>query len=307
VLTKIDGTNYNTQWETPAAAVMLPQSLLETMDPLDNSSTRFNLQTNVAPSISSTNSTIIEFQSEQNLTGSEPINTSWLASLRHTNSGSADVGRSGVITSYQQVGNGVDPVTLSTQQVIDSYVTIQAGSDIGSAQAWQHSINAPAGTTVGGVGFVREASQIDHMTGSYNGFEIQGAFGGIDGVYRGFLDNSAITNVDGGVQNFRTTNTWATVTGGIDQFAAAPTIGTANSTINTFADYTNVGNMPTLNTNYTSLNFGPNIAGSTYGFTSFSTHPQVDTVHKDFNAWEDGSNVTTVGRNVNFVNLHPNF
>lgn len=292
-------------WLTPPDP-NLPQALGETLDPLDSSSTRYNIQTTVTPSIDSPSSTIVELQAEQNLTGTHPINTSWLASLRHTNSGSADEGRSGIMTSYQQVGNGTDPVTLSTQQIFDSYVAVQAGSDIGSAQAWQHSINAPAGTTVGNVGFIREASTIDHVTASYNGVEVQGSFGDIDGIYRGFLDNSAITNVDGGIQNFRTANTWTMVTGGIDQFAAAPTIGTANSTINTFADYTQVGNMPTLNTNYTSLNFGPSLTGSTYGFNSFSTHPQVATVLRDFNAWEDGSNVTTVGRNVNFMNHHPN-
>lgn len=297
----------NLSWDSSVGT--LPQNYVETLDPLDTSSTRFNIESNIVPSIDSSGSNLTELQVSSFLTGAEPVLGVTSLKINNTNTGSGNESYNYVITADQDVGNGTDPITIDNLSLIQGSGTIAANVTVGDVQGIQWGLSSAAGSTITDYSFVRDISTLD-TTGPVSEFEARDNITTLNGNREAFDDNSVLGHVTGTIRSFGIGNTWSQVDGNILALDAAESVPLANGYVLTMNDNQHIGDMPVTNTGYVFADVAPTVtdAGKTVGnITVISSHLTTSgTVRNDVEGWEDSSNFNEVARNINWLNFHPN-
>lgn len=293
-------------WSTPTAGRL---NYVETLDPLGDSSTRHLLKVNVQPSVPG--GAITELEVDADASGTQPFDSLTTLKLTNNLTGSANVDNMAVIDAQQQNwGNGTDPVTIANPKFFKISSNVLANVTLGDYSFMEWGLTVPSGSTVGNFTFMRDTSSIDHATGSLSIFESRHNDGTIDGNLNFFSDNNTIAHVIGDIRSYGSYGTWSVVDGNVYQFITQTHIPMANGNVTAISDANQVDSMPNDNSGYVSANLGPNVTTSgngVGGLTILSTHANAaGRVRNDFSAWEEGSNIAHVERNLNYVSHHAN-
>ena len=276
VLTNIAGDG-NLGWAAIPSPT-LPQNLVESFDPANVGSTRFNIQSAIAPTAPSTGTDINELQVYTDNYAAFSINGTTSINAGNHNLGTADVAYNRIFSSGQTIGNATDPITVGDMRAISSSAHVQAASTASSITGFEYNLIGDVGATVGNYKFIGSTGNVDHFTGV--------------------------------VDNYASQITIGTADSRVSSYVASLNIGTAKDNVVAFADQTIVADMPTRNTGYTSINLGPTVTGSgttVGGFTEISAHGNVQGhIQNDMSLIEAAESIATIDRNLNYLNVHPN-
>lgn len=294
---------------------------IESIDPNNTSSTRHNLQTNLTPGVNSAGTGVNLFDMSlfsDNMGFTGPSTT--VLNIAHDTSGDTTNAYMADIVATSSVGDGSNPMTLTTYRGIGLELQVSDSATVTDALAVRIRTDANATgivTTANAIADQSAYQQVDNYNGvslqstfadvnnNISGFQLQGTATNVDGGIYAFGNTINATTVDGQVVSYNIGGTWGTIGGGV-AFNEAPQITTST------AGYTSINLTPNFQNpdQYTGINLSPTFQTSpTNGVTLLNLHGDYDAdMDSQIVTIDDGTAVAgTLDDNYIGINLHPNF